>query len=224
MNELQRIEPFSIPMLIDDTTHDACNRYYRRALLNTLLKLRPTYCLEIGTYTYQTSQVFSCYFETYNPNGKLITTDISEWDRGGAPPNVYPVMVYPHTLNVEKFHGGINIFYPNWRKKLESGGNSVLINGDIINRKMDELDIDEHFDFVFVDGDHQEKSFLSDLYIALALTKPDGYILIDDVRDPGNEQMETYRNTLCKKNSFYEFEDWDTNPGMALIRAGDLKL
>lgn len=223
MANLSLISKLSIDLIDDNAVFDCCERFYRRAILNALISLQPTNCLEIGTYTYQTSHVFSHYFEKYHSIGKLVTADISEWDRGAAPPNVYPVMVYPHTLNVEKFHSGINIYHPDWQKKLVGGGNSVMVNGKIINDKMEDLGINQ-FDFAFIDGDHQEKSFLSDLYIALALTKPDGYILIDDVRDIGNDQMTTYRNTLCPKNNFYEFENWNPNPGMALIRAGDLKL
>lgn len=206
---------FEVPLIENNNSFDYCERGYRKALLNTLIHLKPKYCLELGTYLYQSSKVFAYYFEKYEPEGKLITADISEWTRDSVPPkSVFPIMVYPHTLDVEQYHGSIKIFHPNWQKKV---GNTIKINGDLIHGKMEEMGIPS-FDFVFLDSCHCYDGFYSDLYITVALTGKESYILIDDIHDQNNVQSEIYRNNIAPKNNFYEFA------GMGLIKAGDFVL
>lgn len=221
MNELE------IPLVSDNRIWDCCDRQYRRCILNCLIYLKSVNILEIGTHTYGSTSAMSHYINRYQPTGKIITADISEWTRGEPPLNVYPVMVYPHSLDVKQRHGNIDIYHKNWEKQLSFGNNSIQLNGKLINYKMEELGI-EAFDFVFVDGDHSRHAILSDLYIAMGLTHQDSYILIDDINDYNNEQRNFYHNSLKRNNQFYEFEDWNKYQnvpvGMGIIRAGDLKL
>lgn len=211
-----------IDIVSDNISFDCCERLYRRCLLNTLIALKPKNCLEIGTHTYQSTSVFSHYFNWHQPEGRVITADISVWNRGEPPPGAHPVMVYPHEFDIENRHGGINIYHSNWKKKIAAGGNSVQINGKIIWDKMEDLDIGA-FDFVFLDGDHSHKGFYSDLYISLALTHEDSWLLIDDTFDSRNELFYSYRE-LAKKNKFYTYNDWKVKPGMSLIQMKDFIL
>ena len=123
----------NIPIVEDNTFFDVgSGRDYRRAILNILIELNPKYCCEIGTFIYQTSHVFSYFFEKYRPDGRLITADISVWNRGNAPKNVYPVMVYPHIENITDNHGGIEIYYKDYKDKLSDGLNTVETNSQLI--------------------------------------------------------------------------------------------
>jgi predicted O-methyltransferase YrrM len=213
----------NIPLIEDKKDLDIVPRLYRRALLNTLIELKPKNCLEFGSFRLESAAVFAYYFEKYQPEGKLITVDIALWERKYTELyNVHSVMVYPHSLDIESRHGEIQIYHPDWRKKI-TGTNSVVINGEIINKKMEDLSIDS-FQFAFIDGDHSKSSFLSDLYITLPLIDKNGYILIDDIKDENHEICHYYRRELKPKYNFYEFEDWQPNPGMSLIKAEDLKL
>lgn len=216
---MQKLD-LSIPLVEDNTDYDCCPRKYRRAILNVLHALKPKYSLEIGSHYFQSSAVWSYWFEKNMPDGKLITCDIAKWSKSEPPENVEQVMVYPHINNIQDNHGGIAIYLPDWEKHVDC---SVYDNTDIIEEKMWDLGIDL-FDLSFVDGDHARESFLRDLTIAKNLTNSNGYILIDDINDRGHAQYEVYRELKERGNVFYEFEDWNPNPGMALIKNRDLRL
>lgn len=214
-----------IPLIEHNLNYDCCPRQYRQCILNILIELKPLYSLEIGTHTFQSASVWSYYIDKYQSEGKLITADIAYWNRGDPPSNVYSVMVYPHITNIGNFHGGIDVFYKDYSAKLKTE-DSVEMNYKIIHAKMLELGIGK-FDFVFVDGDHTKISVLNDLVLAKSLTKPDGFILLDDIEDENHpEQCEVYRQLKEKGNVFYEFEDWQQNTpvGMGLIQNKDLIL
>jgi hypothetical protein len=177
--------------------------------------------LEIGFYLFETSKIFSKYFNKYCPDGQLITTDIAQRTTD-IPSNVYPVLVYPHDPNVEQNHSGLadmDIYYKDWKNQ----DNTIELNTNIIKSKMKELNIDS-FDFVFIDGGHTEKDISSDLQIVLPLMNKNGYILLDDITDGNHELTNYYINNLRPKNDFFEFENWKPSPIMGLIKAGDLKL
>lgn len=217
---MQKLD-LSISLVEDNTDYDCCPRKYRRAILNVLHALKPKYSLEIGSHYFQSSAVWSYWFEKNMPDGKLITCDIAKWSKSEPPKNVEQVMVYPHILNIRDNHGGISVYLPTWEDHIQF---SIEENTNLICSKMDELDI-ELFDLCFVDGDHARTSFLSDLHIAQNLTNYEkGYILIDDINDRGHAQYEVYRELKEIGNVFYEFEDWNPNPGMALIKNRDLRL
>lgn len=239
--------------IIDQRTDlDYCVRLYRRAIYNILVQLHPRICLEIGTHIYQTSKVFSRYFEEHKEENRekqyqLITTDIAECGRSKEPPpRVWPVMVYPHIPNSQDYHGGIEIYHKDWERVIKNDC-SERVNTDCILIGLDDMKRkvwcgcechtnpfimhyvpccthhtkaeDRPFDFAFVDGDHTQISIMRDLRIAKKLVRREGYILIDDIEDPGHEQMNYYQNYLKPKNpSFYEMA------GMGLIKAGDLVL
>jgi len=40
--------------------------------------------------------------------------------------------------------------------------------------------MNEHFDFIYIDGAHEAKFVIQDAVLALPLLKPGGYILFDD--------------------------------------------
>lgn len=204
-----------IPLIDHRTDQDVCDRYYRRAIYNTLLELKPKHCLEIGTYLFQTSAVFSRYFQENNKEGVLITADISVWDRKENPPNVYPIMFYPYVENPSLEHKGIKIFKSDYKEIFKSDL-SLESNIYILMAAMQDHNI-KKFDLTFVDGDHTRISFLNDLYIAKLVTKKEGYILIDDIKDKRHDQFHVY-NELKRKNNFYEYENFNPNPGLAIIQ------
>ncbi len=227
--------------IVDQRTDlDCCVRLYRRAIYNILLALKPKYCLEIGTHLYQTSKVFSRYLQEHQPEGKLITTDIGEFNRDKEPPpRVYPLMVYPYTRDVQEIHGGLKVFREDWKSLFdEELADPLIENESIIEEEMERVEIPKictdiydskqklhtiiharYFEFVFVDGDHREFAIKQDLDLAKRFTTDGGYILIDDIEDRGHEQYNYYQNYLKPKNpSFYEIA------GMGLIQNKDLIL
>lgn len=204
-----------INKITDNLDYDCCSRRYRNSILNTLLTLQPKYCCEIGSYLFQTSSVFSYYFLNHCVEGCLITLDVAEWSRGEPPANVYPLMVYPYINYIEDEHGGIQPYFKDY-KKVVNKGLSPEFNAMILKTRMAELQIPQ-FDFIFVDGDHTEESFLNDLRMAKIFTKPEGYILIDDVKEEKYSQYKVYKE-LQRHNTFYEYDNFNPNPGMALIQ------
>ena len=204
--------------LIDNRLDFDCEdgRYYRRAIWNTLLYLRPKYCLEIGTHIFQTAEVFSKYFEKYQPNGRLFTVDVGTFNNSLPPRYVTSIMVFPHIKNICDNHGGLKLYYKDYEKVLKNFPDASDININIIISEMEMYKID-YFDFTFVDGDHSRISFLGDMKIASYLTNGNGSILIDDINDRGHEQFDVYRELKEKGNSFYEYDNWNPNPGMGLI-------
>jgi len=213
MNKIELIE--------DNMRWDvADDRFYRRAVLNTLINLKVKTAVEIGTYTYQTSNVFSYYFDKYQPDGFLVTADVSTWNRGCAPSRVQPVMVYPHVKNIHNYHGGIDIYHKDFAERLDVGQDSKELNLKIISSELN----GSTPDLIFIDGCHTTYSFMNDLFIAKELSGDNTWLLIDDVRDNRNEQEYIYRKYLKPKNEFYEFDDWSPNPGMALIKASEFTI
>jgi hypothetical protein len=84
-------------------SYEGIGCYYRTALLNVLVKLRPAICLEIGTYTGDTSRVFEYYFHKYEPRGILVTADIREY-ADVANDRIRQVIVYPHLADIMNYH------------------------------------------------------------------------------------------------------------------------
>lgn len=209
--------PLEIPQieLPDDLKwlNSCTNRNYYNAIWATLLELRPKYCLELGTFLYYSARIFSKYFELYEPQGILITADISTWNRSPEPPyGVYPVMVYPYQDNVENFHGGIQVYHKDYKEKSKY---SHLLNTYIIGRKMEDFDIDR-FQFIFIDADHCVQSFENDFFMSQVLSEWNAPILVDDIYDPGHELSKHYP-TWKKDYNIYEFENWVPNPGMCIV-------
>lgn len=199
------------------TDLDCCRRMYRRAIYNTLLQLKPKYCFEIGSYIYQTSYMFSKYFHEHRPDGYLLTCDVSTWGKDNPPERVSRVMVYPHVDDIKNNHGGIQIYHQDYLDHVET---SLEDNIKLLRSRMDELNIDK-FDLAFVDGDHAYESFFRDLMTAKALVKDDGWLIIDDIEDPNHKQIVAYQE-LREQMKFYEYEDWNPKPGIALIKNEDL--
>ena len=54
------------------------SRHFRDALYASLLHVKPKYCLEIGTHIGQSTAVFQRYFEEHEPQGVVVTVDITK--------------------------------------------------------------------------------------------------------------------------------------------------
>ena len=220
---MDTLPAFKIPLHDQRTDQDCCARIYRRAIYNTLLTLKPKHSFEIGTFTFQSSSVWSRFYEEHLQEGKLITADITMWNRGEPPKHVYPVMFYPYEEDPSIEHGSMNVYYKNYREVAQREL-SLELNTAKLFESMTEHNI-RSFDLTFVDGSHSAKSFLSDLYLAQLTTKPDGWILIDDIYPtPGGETYEQHvvYQQLKRHNKFYEYDDWNPNPILALIQNKEL--
>ncbi len=185
-------------------------RFYRNALTNTLIHLKPKHCLEIGTYYGQSSMIFHRYFERYESTGRLVTCDIKRYNPQLDHTYITQVQVYPHTINVEFLH-----------KVRESDLLANALEREYLDRSVENnaallRQSDSLYDFCFLDGDHQKESFLKDMEIALLLTAPPHYILVDDTEDYSHDTATVFHE--MKKNfNCYEFEDYPQLVGMGLL-------
>jgi len=192
--------------------------YYRTALLNVLIKLKPKICLEIGTHTGLTAQVFTAYFEKYKADGKLITADIKKYVDIKSDFSKQ-VLVYPHTLNVAEYHDvSSQDMLAGWAAQSQD---SVKANCRILKEELVNIGAD-HFDFCFIDGDHQEASLRKDLEIAKALSRYPHYALLDDTKEGFHECSAVYAKSIINEVSHYDFDDWPIFIGSSLIWSPDL--
>lgn len=178
--------------------HEGRIRYYRTALLNTLIHLAPRVCLEIGTYYGGSAEVFRQYFDHWRPDGMLVTADIRilvniEDER------VHQAHVYPHIPNIFDHHSvEPHELLPDWQEHL---ADSVDVNCAILEQY-------GPYDFAFVDGDHTEVSVRKDLEIVRRLVKPPHYALFDDTHEDFHESGRLYREQLVHEYDTYEFEEF----------------
>ena len=187
--------------------------YYKTGLLNVLIKLKPKICLEIGTWRGGTAKMFEYYFKKYRPDGVLITADVRKYVDISSD-KIKQVLVYPHVPNLKDFHDVSNEhLLCDFERHLEK---SVESNCEILKKELKNIRA-ESFDFCFVDGDHQEISFMRDLEIAKRLSKPPHYTLIDDTKEEAHECAMVYQNKLIHKVNHYDFDDWPIFVGMGLI-------
>jgi hypothetical protein len=187
--------------------------YYKTALLNTLIKLKPKICLEIGTHLGRTTEIFDYYFKKYQPEGILITVDIRKYvDLKNN--RIKQVLVYPHVANIAQYHDvAPNQMLADYKDHFND---SVKANCEILKRELKKIGA-KVFDFSFVDGDHQRTSFLRDLEIVKRLSRPPHYALLDDTKDKEHESAFIYQKELIDKFNHYDFEDWPIFIGMSLI-------
>ncbi|MEE9166840.1 MAG: class I SAM-dependent methyltransferase [Candidatus Neomarinimicrobiota bacterium] len=193
--------------------------YYKTGLLNTLIKLRPTVCLEIGTYYGESSDVFDHYFRKYRPNGILITADIRN-HKSLASDRIHQVLVYPHVENISDHHDvSSEQMLPDSARHTND---SVNANCEIIQSELSKIGA-KAFDFCFVDGDHQETSLLKDLQIVKTLSHSPHYALLDDTKDEIHESFTLYQKDLVRRYEHFDFEDWPIFVGASLIWGGDFR-
>ena len=181
--------------------------FYQKALYNTLIEIRPKFCLEIGTNTGNTAKIFQKYFDQYMHDGILVTCDIKKYVDLQLK-NVKQVIVSHHIHDIEKYH--------NVEKSTLQyvHTNSVNINTGILSNYC------QNYDFAFIDGDHTKESFLKDLEICNKLLKSPKVMLIDDTKEPIHDCSSVYKESI-KTNSLYEcydFEDWNQFVGCSLIK------
>lgn len=185
------------------------HRQYRNALYQTLIALKPKYCLEIGTNHGATAEVFQTYFDKYMSDGACITTDIKIY-RDLNLKNVHQVQVHSWIDNPWDHHHG---------KDSELRAKDGNTNYKIIMEAMLEYDI-PWFDFMFIDGDHTEPSVRADFELFYELpTSPQSVVLLDDTDEDKHYCSHLYKNEIKKNSKFstYDYENWPCRVGMALI-------
>lgn len=192
---------------------------HQTALLNTLIKFKPRYCLEIGTYYGATAKVFEQYFRKFRTDGRLITADIKRY-ADLATMYVKPALVYPHVNNPGDIHFvKPDELLPGYADHLRD---SVSANIEMLRKELMMLG-GTFFDFAYIDGDHQEISFLKDLEIAVRLLAPGSFILIDDIKDECHECAMAYRQKIASCVEHYDFDDWPIFAGLGLVNSTDLQ-
>jgi len=188
--------------------------WYKTALLNTLIALRPKVCLEIGTYLGGTTKIFERYFENYRPDGILITADIKRYIDLSNHKRVRQVLVYPHIKNIEMYHPiSEEDMLPNAKAVMSD---SVTANVEILLAELRAIG-EQAFDFAFVDGNHTEVSLLKDLEIVKHTSHHPHYALLDDTKEALHETYCTYHEKIQIQYNHYDFEDWPMFVGTSLI-------
>lgn len=188
------------------------HRYYKTALWNTLIHLRPRVCLEIGTWKGGSAKIFRRYFEQHRPDGILVTADIKKYTNV-ADKRVRQVKVYPHTPDIFKYHKTVaeSDLLLDWRDKMDDSveANTVVLLNALVGTGA------KIYDFAFVDGDHW--NLLKDVDIVKRVVKPPRYALLDDTTAYVWECSWVYRDEIKPKCETYDFEDWDIFTGTSLI-------
>lgn len=175
------------------------------ALYSCLLHLKPTNCLEIGTFYGKSAEVFQTYFNRYCPHGKMITCDIKKYTDLSHLSNITQIIVHPHVKNSSQFHHVTN-------DEILPQTDDFMANANIIKNVFD-----KKFDFCFLDGDHQYYSACRDLFTANQLLNNPKYILFDDMNDETHESTKVFQELIMPNYNTYTFDDWYINTGCALI-------
>jgi cephalosporin hydroxylase len=185
-------------------------RHFRDALYASLLHLRPKYCLEIGTHIGQSTLVFQEYFNKHQPDGIVITVDITKLVNITSP-NVKQLIVYPHVSNSSDHHEVDE-------NLLTHEVDSVTENTEIIKEAIRNLS-EVKFDFCFLDGDHQLQSVLNDFEISRNVLSGDQYILLDDTEEDHHDSKTVYNRIVAEQShNTYDFsKEWGCYCGCALI-------
>ena len=176
------------------------NRQFRQALLATLIHLKPKCCLEIGTHLGQSTEVFQKYFDEYQQDGIVVTVDIHKYKDLSHLKNVKQLIVHPHVDNSSDWH------YVNNEELLDHNVDSVAKNTEIIRGAIRNLS-ENHFDFCFLDGDHQRDSVMKDFAISRNVLSEPQYILFDDTEDDGggHDSVDVYNEIVAEdKYNIYD--------------------
>jgi len=193
--------------------YEGTDRYYKTALWNTLLHLRPLICLEIGTWKGGSAKIFERYFGRYQPHGLLVTADVRKYTNV-ASQWVRQILVCPHDLNIcQNYRVKEEDLLPNWRERV---ADSIEANSAILRRELEKLRIEVPlFDFAFVDGDHWH--LLKDLEIVRQIVAWPHYALLDDTQTGIWECGKVYHEQVKHEWNHYDFDDWDIFTGTSLI-------
>ena len=196
--------------------------HYLDGLYTTLLTLKPKYCLEIGTHDGMGStKVFEKYFNEHEPDGCVITLDIVPCKNlDPCHKNIHQVVVAPHHQNIVETCGANGSWFVKDDLALfEKFANSLKENLSLVSKKMNELGI-EKFDLAFIDGDHEEKSFMNDIEFCKILTYPPHYLVLDDTKEEVHPCCHIYHSDIKNSDTYdcYNFEDWEKFVGMSVIR------
>lgn len=188
------------------------HRYYKTALWNTLLHLKPRLCLEIGTWKGGSTKIFQRYFAEHRPDGYLVTADIKFYVLL-TDSRIRHVRVYPHTADILDLFKKIKPgqLLPHWRERVD---NSVALNSEILLTALSSVR-SGLFDFAFVDGDHWHLG--KDMEIVENVLRRDGYALLDDTTAYVWPSSQFYHDEIKPVYETYDFEDWPVFPGTSLV-------
>jgi len=187
--------------------------YYKTALYNSLLALKPVVCLEIGTLHGGTAVVFERYYQKYRLDGLTVTADIKIY-KALQLKHVEQVKVYPHAATLGLHNVEESDLLPGGTSRWQE---SVELNIEILRDALLMCGREPVADFAFIDGDHRTVSAAKDITIAKALTRPPHYILLEDVREGIHEVSRMYAETVVNEWAHYDFSEWPVLSGTALI-------
>jgi cephalosporin hydroxylase len=185
-------------------------RYFRDALYASLVHLKPKYCLEIGTHLGQSTAVFQQYFDEYQPDGLVVTVDITKLVTIDSK-NVKQVIVHPHVSNSGDHHRVDE-------NLLTHDTDSVKMNTDLIKEAIRNYP-SLLFDFCFLDGDHQMQSVINDFEISRNVLGGSQYILLDDTEEEHHDSKRAYEEIVNSgSHNVYDFsKEWGKYCGCALV-------
>ena len=186
------------------------SRHFRDALYASLLHVKPKYCLEIGTHIGQSTAVFQRYFEEHEPEGVVVTVDITKLVNIKSH-NVKQIIVHPHVPNSDEFHRVDDHLLTHEIDSVKE--NTKLIQEAIRNYPT------SFFDFCFLDGDHQRQSVINDFEISRNVLDGSQYILLDDTEEEHHDSKRVYEEIVSSQShNVYDFsKEWDCYCGCALL-------
>jgi len=186
------------------------SRHFRDALYASLLHVKPKYCLEIGTHIGQSTAVFQRYFEEHEPEGIVVTVDITKLVNIKSE-NVKQIIVHPHVPNSDEFHRVDDHLLTHEIDSVKE--NTKLIQEAIRNYPTN------FFDFCFLDGDHQRQSVINDFEISRNVLNGSQYILLDDTEEEHHDSKRVYEEIVSSQShNVYDFsKEWDCYCGCALL-------
>lgn len=182
--------------------------HYLKALFNVLVELKPKFCIEIGTNTGKTAQIFQKYFDEYRKDGLLVTCDIKKYTDLSHLKNVKQIIVAHHFKNIDDYH---DVDKSSLKYSFED---SIEINLNLLKEAYS-----GEYDFAFIDGDHTRSSFIKDIQICESVLKEPKFMLLDDTKEPVHECSKVYHEEIKTNQSYhcYDFEDWSKFVGCSLV-------
>lgn len=149
-----------------------------RKLFKIFQELKPRLILEVGTFR----GVGSCYIAMLAPKAHIFTVDVLE----GTPFDGEGVKDFIKKLEIKnltpvRMRGGGEAFMRGW---LEVGR--------------------DQFDFVYIDGGHNWNNLAQQTMLAMAVTRPGGVILYDDLDNPVWPEVDSFWKLVVTKMSQLE--------------------
>ena len=127
---------------------------------------------------------------------------------------VFPILKTPFNEKEEIVHDDVRN-ETEWLIANGVDGIGIALSSEIF--KLSDI---EKFDLAFIDGDHEEKSFMNDIEFCKILTHPPHYLVLDDTKEEVHPCCHIYHSDIKNSDTYdcYNFEDWKKFVGMSIIK------